>query len=126
MFYRFFLAPFFFVVFLFQIGASITDNTGLGVHVDAGGLLGLGEGCDGLGVLDGVGLQIRGGLASCLARGLVSFSTLYSGDKLRAGVSWLALFSATADLGEPQGSAYWPVPGALVGAVVGVHFKLKI
>jgi hypothetical protein len=44
------------------------------------------------------------------------------GDKLRTGVSWLALFSATADLGQPQGSAHWPMPDALVGVVVGIHF----
>jgi len=40
-------------------------------------------------------------------------------------MSWLVLFSATADLGEPHGSAYWPMLGALVGAVVGIHFKLN-
>ena len=45
-------------VFLLQIGASVPDNTGLGVPVDADGLLGMGEGYDGLGVLDGVGLQV--------------------------------------------------------------------
>ena len=44
-------------VFIFQRGASVLYNAGLGVPVDAGGLSGMGEGCDGLGVLDGVGLQ---------------------------------------------------------------------
>ena len=37
--------------------ASVPGNTGPGVPVDTGGLLRMGEGCDGLGVLDGVGLQ---------------------------------------------------------------------
>ena len=40
-------------------------------------------------------------------------------------MSWLVLFSETADLGEPHGSAYWLMPDALVSAVVGVHFKLN-
>ena len=53
----FILTPFFCAVFLFQIGASVLGNAGLGVPVDAGGLLGMGEGCNGLGVLGGVGLQ---------------------------------------------------------------------
>ena len=44
-------------MFLFQIGASVPDNTGLGIPVNASGLSGMREGCDGLGVLDGVGLQ---------------------------------------------------------------------
>ena len=55
-----FLTPFFFVVFLFQIGASVTDNAGLGVPVNAGELSGMGGGGDGFGVLDGVGLQSGG------------------------------------------------------------------
>ena len=55
--FHFNLTSFFYVVFLFQIGASVPDNTGLGVPVDAGGLSGMGEGCNGLGVLGGVGLQ---------------------------------------------------------------------
>ena len=37
---------------------------------------------------------------------------------------WLGLGSETTDLGEPQGSAYWPMPGAFVGAVVGSLFNL--
>jgi hypothetical protein len=41
---------------------------------------------------------------------------------LRGGVSCLVLGSATAGFGEPQGSVYWPMSGALVGADVGVNF----
>ena len=96
------LTSFFYVVFLFQIGASVPDNAGLGVPVDAGGLSGMGMRCDWLGLLDGVVLQalidtgvgvcvsaggVGGGsvlvntggggegLASWSVRGLVSFST---------------------------------------------------
>ena len=36
-------------MFLFQLGGNVPGNTG--------GLSGIGEGCDGIGVLDGVGLQ---------------------------------------------------------------------
>ena len=71
----FILTPFFYVVFLFQIGASVPGNAGLGVLVNTGGLLGMRKGCAGLGVLDGVGLQAGGGLASWSAWGLTSFST---------------------------------------------------
>ena len=53
----FFLTLFFLVVFLFQIGPNVPGNAGLGVPVDAGSLSGMGEGCDGHGVLDSVGLQ---------------------------------------------------------------------
>ena len=53
----------------------MTDNAGLGVPVDGRFFLGIGEGCNGLGVLDGVGLQAGGGLASWSAWGLASFST---------------------------------------------------
>ena len=48
---------FFRAVLQFQIGASITGNSGLGVLVGAGGLSGMCEGCNGLGVLNSVGLQ---------------------------------------------------------------------
>ena len=40
-----------------MLSTALSDNTGLGVPVNASGLSGMREGCDGLGVLDGVGLQ---------------------------------------------------------------------
>ena len=45
------------------------DNTGIGVPVNAGGLLGMGEGCDGLDVLDGVGIQtpVDAGVDVCIS-----------------------------------------------------------
>ena len=52
----FILAFFFYVVFIFQTRASVPDNAGIGAPVNTGGLSGMGEGCDGSYVLDGVGL----------------------------------------------------------------------
>jgi len=40
----FFLTPFFFIVFLFQIGASVTDNAEIGIPVDGRFILGDGVG----------------------------------------------------------------------------------
>ena len=82
-------------MFLFQIGSSVPDNAGLGVPVDAGGLSGMGTGCDGLGVLDGVVLQalIDTGVGVCVGAGRVG------------GVaSW-------STQGGVEGLAYWSVQG---------------
>ena len=107
------LTSFFYVVFLFQIGASAPDNAGLGVPVDAGGLSGMGMRCDWLGLLDGVVLQalIDTGVGVCVSAGGVGGGSVLVNTGGRGGVSVLVcagvgvLLDALRKLG-PRGDGW--------------------
>ena len=53
-------------MFIFPIGVRVLDHAGLDIRVDTVGLSGIGDGCDGLGVLDGMGLQALCVLLVCV------------------------------------------------------------